>query len=90
MSEAQQALLLDTQTRLDEAYIHDESLKRLLKRLQGDLLTRLQRHQARTSELAFGQITFRNGEPLDYKGNAVALPLAAFNEKCCLDATFHF
>jgi hypothetical protein len=61
-----------------------------LKRLQGDLLTRLQRHQARTSELAFVQITFRNGEPLDYKGNAVPLPLAAFSEKCSLDATFDF
>ncbi len=65
MAAAQQALLLDMRTRLDQADQHNESLKRLLKR-QGDLLTRLQRHQARTSELAFGQITFRNGEPLDY------------------------
>jgi len=89
MAAAQQALLLDIQTRLDQTHKHNESLKRLLKR-QGDLLTRLQRHQARTSELPFGQITFRNGEPLDYKGNTVPLPLAAFSETFSLDATFHF
>ena len=77
-----QALLLDMQTRLDQTDQHNESLKSLLKR-QGDLLTRLQRHQARTSELAFGQITFRNGEPLDYKGNTVQLPPAETIQYTC-------
>jgi hypothetical protein len=61
-----QALLLDLETRLDQAQTHNGFLKRLVKQ-QGELLKRLARDHARTCKLAFGQITFQNGEPLGRK-----------------------